>query len=115
MRKLLITLCFIAITGLLFAQSNVKVVEYKVLTFEKKVDNEYVVPKGETWRIENAIGNCDDKLLFFMNDKEYILYYSLKNGITDGFLPFYLPENTKFNLNISGENISFIIAVLKIE
>ena len=113
--KILLTALLIGLTGFLFAQSNLKIVEYKILKFEKKVAGEYTVPKGQTWKIESVVGSNDDKMIFIVDDVELLLYYSLHNGVTDKFLPFYLPENTTFSLKPAGDNIVFSIAVLKIE
>lgn len=115
MKRILFTLLLIGFSIISFAQDNLKVVEYKIIKFEKKVKGEFTVPKGQTWKIESVVGSNDDKMIFIVDGVELLLYYSLHNGVTDKFLPFYLPENTKFSLQPAGDNMVFNIAVLKIE
>jgi hypothetical protein len=114
-KRILLTTFLIGFTTFLFAQSNLKVIEYKILKFENDKKTELVVPKGQTWKIESMIARKETKIEFVVDDDMYILYYIHHKGVFDELIPFYLPENTKFSLKPIDDKIALSIAVLKIE
>jgi hypothetical protein len=123
MKRILFTLLFISIVSLLFAQDNLKVIEYKIIKFETKGKNtsstEYTVPKGQVWKIVSMIATYDVKAEITINGDLYrFLYRAEIQGVTDDLLPFYLPENTIFSLGQiagAGNKAAFNIEVLRIE
>ncbi|MFO7829645.1 MAG: hypothetical protein R6V23_13560 [Bacteroidales bacterium] len=74
---------------------------------------EHLVPKGEYWRIESVVTRGEDKIEFEINDELYILLYEHHIGISDDFLPFTIPEETKFSMKPIEWNFIINIAVLK--
>lgn len=114
MKKLLFAICFIASTGLLFAQSNIKIKEYKVLQFDKDETYEYKVPEGETWKIESIVFRKNTKIEFVIDEKMYLVILHEQLGPTVGFLPFYCPEKKKLSFK-TYEDVAISIAVLNIE
>jgi hypothetical protein len=122
-KKILLTLLLINFISLLYAQDNLKVIEYKIIKFETKGKNtkstEYTVPKGQVWKIVSMIATYDVKAEITIDGDEYrFLYRAEIQGVTDGLLPFYLPENTVFSLGQiagAGNKAALNIEVLKIE
>lgn len=115
MKKILITVLFLVASSILFGQSNLKVVEYKILKFEKDKKTEFTVPKGQNWKIESVVTRKEDKIEFYIEDDLYILLYQHNIGLSDEFRPFTIPEETKFSMKPLNGHIAISVTVLKIE
>jgi hypothetical protein len=120
-KKILLTVLLISFISIVFAQNNLKVIEYKIIKFEtpdkSTKSTEYVVPQGQVWKIVSMISLRDVKVEITIDGEEYsFLYRAEIQGVTDGLLPFYLPENTTFSLGqIRDVRAALNIEVLKIE
>jgi hypothetical protein len=122
-KRILLTVLLIGFVSLLFAQDNLKVIEYQIIKFETKgkntISTEYTVPEGQVWKIFSMIATYDVEAKITINGDEYRFLYRAKiEGVTDGLFPFYLPENTTFNLGQiagAGNKAALNIAVLRIE
>ena len=114
-KGILLTVFLIGFTAFLFAQNNLKVIEYKILKFDKETHPEYTVPKGQTWKIESIIVRKEAKIEFVVDDDMYIFFYAHHTGVSDELLPFYLPENTEFSLKSIDDKIALaaIISTLR--
>lgn len=115
MKKILFVILLIVSISPLFGQSNVKVVEYKILKFEADKKTEFTVPKDQNWRIESIVTRKEDKIEFYIEDDLYILFYEHNIGLSDEFRPFTIPEETKFSIKPINDQIALSITVLKIE
>ena len=99
----------------LFGQDNVKIVEYKILKYEKNKKTELTVPKGQNWRFIGVVTRKPDKIEFYIEDDIYIFLYDHHVGLNNEFIPFILPEGTRFSIKPIEGSVAFRIAVLKIE
>ena len=108
---ILLLLSFIS----LFGQNNVKVFEYKILKIEKDNKTELTIPKGENWRVESIFSIKEEKIEFYIDEDLYVLLFRHDIGLSDDFLPFTLPAETKFIFKPLQGDIALSVAVLKIE
>jgi len=111
--SILILLLFSIIS--LFGQNNVKVVEYKILKIEKDNKTVLTVPKGENWSVESIVALKEEKIEFYIEEDLYVLLFRHDIGLSDDFLPFILPAETKFRFKPLQGDIALSVAVLKIE
>lgn len=115
MKKIVLLLMFFVFgVSALFAQSNLKVIEYKILKFKKGDTKEYTIPKGQIWKIESVLAYDGMKVEFTIDDDLYLFFWHEHTGVTDEFIPFYLPENTKFKMK-PADKMVISVAVLKID
>lgn len=116
MKKIiLLNLLLFVFAGFASSQTNLKIVEFKILKFEQDKKTELTVPKGQNWRIESMVTRRDDKIEFYIDDVLYVLLYKRDIGLSDGFRPFTIPEETKFSIKPLDGEIAICVAVLKIE
>lgn len=114
MKKIIILISFLAIAGAVFAQDNLKVIDYKILKFDKDNYPEYTVPENQVWRIEGMVAREACKIEFTIDGDLYLIFWFHEWGPSDQAIPFYLPAKTKFTMKPQ-EKIAISIAVLKIE
>lgn len=114
MKRILFTLLLFSFITCLFAQNNIKVIEYKILKFDKDNSPEYTVPEKQIWKIESIVAREACKVEFTIDDDLYLFFWFHEWGTTDQVIPFYLPAKTKFKMKPQ-EKIAICIAVLQIE